>query len=172
MWEKGAILRRVESADIRISPMTESDIEAALAIDLASFRPGEIGSEREDPRAVREKQLREELARTWARLRVARARTGEVVGYILFWHVVDEIHLLNVAVDPRVRRRGIGRALVDDLLAHARANAVAKVLLEVRASNEAAIRLYEGLGFSRFNVRERYYSDGEDGVEMVLELGG
>jgi [ribosomal protein S18]-alanine N-acetyltransferase len=155
----------------RIEPMTEADIEAVLAVDVASFHPSDIGAEKENLHAVRERQLREELARTWARIRVARAESGAVLGYILFWHVTDEIHLLNVAVDPEARRRGIGRALVLDLLAYARAHAAAKVLLEVRASNTAAIRLYEGLGFTEFNVRKAYYSDGEDGIEMMLELG-
>jgi ribosomal-protein-alanine N-acetyltransferase len=154
--------------------MTEQDVEAALAIDLASFHQevlvaSDIGAEREEPRAVREKQLREELARSWARLRVARGANGEVLGYVLFWHVVDEIHLLNVAVAPPARRMGVGRALVDEVVAYARQNGASKVLLEVRASNAAALGLYERLGFSRYNVRKRYYPDGEDGVEMMLE---
>ncbi|MBX3197745.1 MAG: ribosomal protein S18-alanine N-acetyltransferase [Labilithrix sp.] len=150
-----------------IEPMTEADVAATLAIDLASFHPRDIGGER----GAREKNLREELARTWARLRVARGRAGDVLGYILFWHVADEIHLLNVAVAPVARRRGVGRSLVADLVAFSRRERAAKILLEVRASNEPAIRLYERLGFTRFNVRKAYYSDGEDGVEMMLELG-
>jgi ribosomal-protein-alanine N-acetyltransferase len=60
--------------------------------------------------------------------------------------------------------------LVDHVLAYAIANEAAKVLLEVRASNTAALALYERHRFVRFNVRERYYSDGEDGIEMVLTL--
>ncbi len=159
------------SAQVTIEEMTEADLEGALVIDLASFHPSDIGGERADPRAVREKSLREELARSWARLRVARDPSGAVVGYVLFWHVVDEIHLLNVAVAPESRRGGIGRTLVEAVIAYARAHAAAKILLEVRASNAAALALYERLGFTRFNVRERYYSDGEDGIEMVLELG-
>lgn len=155
---------------VTIEEMTERDLDAAVEIDLASFHPSDIGGERADPRAAREKSLREELARTWARVRVARDAAGEVVGYVLFWHVVDEIHLLNVAVAPMARRSGIGRTLVEAVIAYARAHAAAKILLEVRASNVAALALYTRLGFARFNVRERYYSDGEDGIEMVLEL--
>jgi ribosomal-protein-alanine N-acetyltransferase len=151
---------------VNIEPMAESDLDAVVAIDLASFPHGDIGGER----AAREKGLREELARPWARLRVARDPALGVAGYILFWHVADELHLLNVAVAPAARRRGVGRALVLDLLAYAQGSAAAKVLLEVRASNEPAIRLYEGLGFVRFNVRRAYYADGEDGVEMMLGL--
>lgn len=142
-----------------IEPMTEADVAEALAIDLASF-PGQS--------EAREAQLREELARPWARLRVARSERGGVLGYILFWHVLDEIHLLNVAVAPGERQKGIGRALMDHLLAYAAENAVAKIFLEVRASNVAAIALYDSLGFEHLGVRARYYTDGEDALEMLL----
>ncbi len=154
-----------------IEPMTERDIEAVLAIDLESFHPSDIGLN--DPRFSREKQLREELARGWARLCVARSPEGCVMGYVLFWHVTDEIHLLNVAVASSARRRHIGTALVEAVVSYGRAHAAAKILLEVRAGNEAAIRLYETFGFEAFNVRRRYYDDGEDGVEMMrtFEVG-
>ena len=144
--------------NVAIEPMTEADLEAVLDIDVAAFR---------EPREVREKSLREELARTWARLFVARKDGGTVVGYLLYWHVVDEGHVINVAVAPQERRHGIGRTLVEFLLQHTRANGIVKLLLEVRASNVAAIGLYESAGFTRFNVRERYYGDGEDAVEMM-----
>lgn len=141
-----------------IEAMTEADLEAVLDIDVAAFR---------EPRDVRERSLREELARAWARIHVARVDGGLVVGYLLYWHVVDEAHVINVAVTPQERRHGIGRALVAHLLEHAEANGIVKLLLEVRASNAAAIGLYEQAGFTKFNVRERYYNDGEDAVEMV-----
>lgn len=153
-----------------IDTMSEADLDAAIAIDLEAFTPGELGAGHEEPRVVRARSLREELARTWARLRVARASDGAVVGYSLYWHVVDEIHLLNVAVTIGARRRGIGRALVAELVAHGRANGATRVLLEVRASNSAAIAMYETLGFERFNLRAHYYSDGEDAVEMSRSI--
>lgn len=146
---------------VAIEPMTEEDLAAAVAIDASAFPTHEAGD-------AREKSLREELARPWARLRVARADRGVVVGYLLFWHVADEAHLLNVAVAAQERRRGIGRALVEHLVAYANAHAITKVLLEVRASNRAAIALYEKLGFTEINVRAKYYADGEDAVEMML----
>jgi len=155
---------------VTIEAMTERDLDAAVEIDLASFHPSDIGADLRDPRATRDASLREELGRTWARVRVARDAAGDVVGYVLFWHVVDEIHLLNVAVAPRARRSGVGRSLVESVIAYAREHTAAKILLEVRASNVAALGLYDRLGFTQFNVRDRYYSDGEDGVEMVLEL--
>jgi ribosomal-protein-alanine N-acetyltransferase len=161
----------VENLSIR--PMTEGDLEPALAIDLAAFHSGHdahVAAAEQDRRATRERQLREELGRTWARVRVACGPAGEVLGYALFWHVVDEIHVLNVAVAPPSRRKGVGAALVSDLLAYGRANGAVKVLLEARASNQPALALYERFGFSRYNVRKRYYADGEDGVEMMLHL--
>lgn len=151
-----------------IDDLVERDLEAALEIDLTSFVPGELGAGPESARVVRERSLREELGRTWSRLRAARDAEGRVLGYSLFWQVVDEVHLLNVAVAIPARRHGVGRALMEDLLAYARANGIVRILLEVRASNVAALALYARLGFTQFHVRERYYDDGEDALEMSL----
>ena len=151
-----------------IDTLTLVDLDAAIEIDLQSFVRGELGVGAEDPRAVRERSLREELGRTWARLRAARDESGALLGYTLFWHVVDEVHLLNVAVAVSSRRQGLGRALLLDLFAYARTHAIARILLEVRASNAPAIALYDSLGFTRFNVRPRYYADGEDAIELQL----
>lgn len=153
-----------------IDALVEADVDAAIEIDLVSFVPSELGAGHEDPRVVRERSLREELVRPWARLRAARDAHGVVLGYALFWHVVDEVHLLNVAVAIPARRRGIGRALVEEVIAYARQHDVVRILLEARAGNIPAIALYEQLGFTRFAVRERYYADGEDAVEMSLSL--
>jgi [ribosomal protein S18]-alanine N-acetyltransferase len=156
--------------------MKESDIARALAIEVTSFHNADISSgwnpDGSKPPMIEmlEKQLREELARSWARLRVARSTAGDALGYVLFWHVTDEIHLLNVAVDPSARRHGIGRALTNEVIAYARDHGCARILLEARKGNAPAIGLYQSLGFSQFNVRERYYADGEDGVEMMLNL--
>ena len=155
---------------VELGALVEADLTTAVDIDLEAFVPSELGASAEDSRIVRERSLREELARPWARLRAARDESGTVLGYALFWHVVDELQLLNVAVAIPARRRGIGRALVQDLIAYARAHGVVRILLDVRASNAAAIALYEQLGFTRFNVRERYYADDEDAIEMSFVL--
>lgn len=155
---------------VTIDAMVESDVSAALEIDLVSFVASEIGAGREDPRVVRERSLREELVRPWGRLRAARDQAGTLVGYTLFWHVVDELHLLNIAVAISARRGGIGRALMHDLLAYARSHDIARILLEARAGNAPALALYEEFGFTRYAVRARYYADCEDAVEMSLVL--
>jgi ribosomal-protein-alanine N-acetyltransferase len=157
-------------ATVTIDALLEGDIDAATDIDLVSFAPSELGAGLEDPRIVRERSLREELVRPWSRLRAARDAEGRVLGYSLFWHVVDELHLLNVAVAIPARRKGIGHALMLDLLAYAREHGIVRILLEARAGNTPAIALYDRLGFTRFNVRERYYADGEDALEMSLDL--
>jgi ribosomal-protein-alanine N-acetyltransferase len=149
--------------DLLVEPMVESDFDEVLAIDVAAFQ--EARAERD----ARANSLREELVRSWSRIFVARGGLGAVTGYLVFWHVADEAHVINVAVAPAERRRGVGRALVHALLAYAREHAIVKVLLEVRAGNTAAIGLYRSLGFTEFNVRSRYYPDGEDAVEMVAE---
>ena len=76
--------------------------------------------------------------------------------------------LENVAVMGEFRRRGMGRELVAALLAYARAGDAERILLEVRASNESAIRLYEGSGFQLLGRRQGYYRDpAEDALVMV-----
>lgn len=145
-------------SEVVVERMTEAHLDAVVAIDVAAFG---------QPAEARRRHHVEELARPWARALVARDEGGAVLGYILFWHVADEAHVIDVAVAARARRRGIGRTLVDSLVAHAREESIAKILLEVRAGNEAAIRLYEACGFTRFNVRARYYPDDEDAVEMM-----
>ncbi|HEX6277650.1 MAG TPA: ribosomal protein S18-alanine N-acetyltransferase [Polyangiaceae bacterium] len=114
----------------------------------------------------------EELARPWARLWVARASPdGEPLGFALVWHAADEVQLLDLAVDERARRRGVGRELVRFVLAYARETRSRLVLLEVRRSNEAAIALYRSAGFTENGVRRGYYSDnGEDALAMSVEL--
>lgn len=149
----------------RILPLAEGDVDAAARIDALAFPSGEHGSAE-----VRATQLREELARPWARLRAAWLGE-EVVGYALFWHVADEVHLLNVAVAPAHRRRGLGRALLEELVRYAREHAAAKIFLEVRVSNTPAIQLYEAFGFERLDVRKRYYADGEDALDMMRIVG-
>lgn len=115
---------------------------------------------------------RDELARPWARIWVARLAEGELpVGFLIGWHVADELHVLNIATKPALRRRGVARALMDEALAYAASEHVRLLLLEVRRSNVAAIKLYRGLGFSASGLRPRYYSDNdEDAVEMMLAL--
>ena len=124
----------------------------------------------EGPTRMTAESVQGELERPWSRLWVAREEGGAVVAFLVAWHVVDELHVLNVATREDRRRRGIGRALMDTAVTYARERHVAHVLLEVRRSNRAAIALYRAVGFFAMGVRSRYYPDDEDAVEMVLAL--
>jgi ribosomal-protein-alanine N-acetyltransferase len=98
-------------------------------------------------------------------------RAGVLVGYLISWLVVDELHIGNIAVDPDVRGSGIGAALVRKSLGDAAARGVTYATLEVRVSNEQAIALYERFSFRGVAMRTRYYSDtGEDALVMMREL--
>jgi ribosomal-protein-alanine N-acetyltransferase len=116
--------------------------------------------------------VREELARPWSRVWSASlARDEDPAAFLVAWHVADELHVLNVATAPPLRRRGLARALMDEALAYAGSQSIRIVLLEVRRSNRAAIKLYRGLGFTALGVRPGYYSDNnEDAIEMILAL--
>ena len=139
-------------------------IEAMEAGDLASV------AAMAGPTRMDEAQLAAELERPWSRLWVAREEEGAVVAFLVSWHVTDELHVLNVATREDRRRQGIARALMDVVVAYARREKVKHILLEVRRSNDAAIRLYRGVGFFAMGVRARYYPNDEDAVEMVLLL--
>jgi tRNA threonylcarbamoyladenosine biosynthesis protein TsaB len=94
-----------------------------------------------------------------ARMYAARTGSGDVVAYCACWFVFDELHINSVAVDAVRRRQGIARRLLEHVLAEAAAAGARSATLEVRQSNQAARRLYEGLGFRVEGVRRNYYQD-------------
>lgn len=83
----------------------------------------------------------------------------------------DDVHVLRLTVSEAHRRRGIGGALLDDLVDLARAEGAAAITLEVRAGNDAARALYGTRGFSERGRRPGYYADGEDALLLTLDLG-
>lgn len=94
-----------------------------------------------------------------------RRRTRGLVGYLIASRYADVWHLMNVAVDPPSRRRGIASALLAELVG--RVGPSEPITLEVRPSNTGAIVLYERFAFKAAGVRPRYYRDtGEDALIM------
>jgi [ribosomal protein S18]-alanine N-acetyltransferase len=105
--------------------------------------------------------------------RVVEDYAGNVIGHGVVWWVLDEAELANLAVAPRARRAGVGRRLLDALLAEVALRGVTRVFLEVRESNTAAQELYAGRGFEPVGVRRDYYlRPREDARVLKLELNG
>lgn len=137
---------------------TPRDLDAIEVIERASF-----------PRPWPRSTFEAELARDVGRLVVARREA--VIGFINYWLVAGELHVLAVATHPDERRRGVAAALVDHALAEARGTGCTLATLEVRRGNRAAIALYERAGFRTVHVRQRYYEDNnEDALVMLSEL--
>lgn len=105
-----------------------------------------------------------ERERPQARLLVATTSTEERLGFVVGWCIADELELLDVAVRPSARRKGIAQSLVNGLLTLAQETGARTAFLEVRASNEAAQALYRGLGFEEVGRRRKYYPGGEDAL--------
>jgi len=107
-------------------------------------------------------------------LKGLRDRHGELVAYFLAMPVVDEIHLLNLAVSAELQGRGLAVALLDNLCDYARAQQAHSILLEVRVRNLRALLLYKRYGFAEIGRRKAYYpaeeNTREDAIVMRREL--
>lgn len=116
--------------------------------------------------------FRRELDIPFSRSLVAVPSDGESVrGYLVRWMVAGEVHLLSLAVDARVRRRGVGQLMLDELLAEASAENASLVTLEVEESNVAARGLYASRGFEEVRRRRDYYGPGRDALVLDLRPG-
>jgi len=117
-------------------------------------------------------QVAEELERERATVLLDEQPNGEKAGWIVTWRVPpDELHILELAVCPNHRRKGIATSLLLAALnKEHRKETTTLVLLEVRASNEAAILMYEKAGFIAVGRRRNFYSDGEDAILMNCDL--
>ena len=150
----------LEPSAPRVLPAREGDLRAVYDIAQACF-----------PIPWPLEELSKELTRPYSGLRVLRPSIEQpVIGFLNYWHIDDEIQIMNVAVAPAERRRGYGSALLADLCRHGRTARAFAVVLEVRRSNQSAIALYERHGFERVGIRPRYYSDNAEDA-LVMRLG-
>ncbi len=143
---------------MRISPMANSEVFAISKIAK------DCGFHLE---------MERELERSFAHIWVARFSSDADVpeAFLLAWQAADELDVIALGTAVASRCRGLAKALVEELLRFAHRNAVRRVLLEVRCSNVAALRLYRSLGFEAGRIREDYYCEPtEDGIEMSLAI--
>jgi ribosomal-protein-alanine N-acetyltransferase len=105
---------------------------------------------------------------------ILRDRDGDLLGYFLLMAVVDEAHLLNVAVSAEKQGQGLGRFLLNQAVACARGLGMESVLLEVRPSNTRALEIYERYGFQHIGRRKGYYpaanQQREDAIVMRFQV--
>lgn len=142
--------------NVTLRKLELSDLDAIERIERASY-----------PAPWSRSMFTSELAKPSALSLAAVAGRGELVGYLILSRYVDAWHVMNVAVDPAWRRLGIASALLERLLADTSGDAERGHTLEVRASNLAAIRLYERFGFRPRGIRRGYYTDNrEDALVM------
>ena len=146
-------------AQLVLRPMAADDLDAVLFIERSFAAPWS--------REMFDQELRQtDISDS----RVATAN-GAVLGYVLWWYVADEVHVVNLAVHPRWRRRGIARLLMDEVFRLGRSRGMKIATLEVRAHNDPAIGLYESMQFQKIAIRRSYYADnGEDALVMLKTL--
>ncbi len=148
----------------RFLPICPEDLESVATIEVQSF---ENPWEHQSIRA----ELANPASRAFILSRQAETARPIVGAYIFNRILMDEVHIMKVAVAPEQRRRGLATRLTVQALSEARREGCHRAILEVRVSNSAAIRLYTQLGFKKIGERKRYYRPGgEDALVMSKNL--
>ena len=148
-----------ELSEIAIDDMKVEDLTEIVSIETASFTT-----------PWSETLFYNEIFKAIAVSRVAKI-DGKVVGHLCANVILDEGHILNLAVHPEFRGLGIASSLIKEMIDIMRDRNCRSVFLEVRISNEQARIMYQKLGFSLLGTRKNYYiSPVEDAVIMVLRL--
>lgn len=126
----------------------EADLDEVAALEAASFS---------NPWS--RDMLARELRNTISRVYVARDNAGALIGFCACWFLGDELHINTLAIADRERRRGHATRLLRDVFRDAAQAGARRATLEVRRSNDPALKLYEGLGFRIAGVRRSYYGN-------------
>ncbi len=143
---------------MRIEEMSESDLDEILAIEKKSFA---------DPWS--RKLFKETLSFPHSVNLVLRGPDNAVLGYVNFYVIAEEAHMLNLAIHPDWRKKGLATRLLEYSLEHLRHMNAPQVFLEVREGNRDAIKLYSRFGFQAIGKRKRYYVETtEDALVMHL----
>jgi ribosomal-protein-alanine N-acetyltransferase len=153
--------RSTDDVAVVIEPMRLEDLDTVVALDAAVSNPAWS-------RGMFESEL---TTNQFAGFLVARPPGGGVCGYIGYWIVFEELHLLNVAVHPEWRRKGVAARLVKTVFDTAIGRGVTRALLEVRASNVPAQQLYFRFGFYVIARREGYYTQPSEEA-MIMACDG
>lgn len=160
------VTRTSSRLDFHVHPFHSRDLDDVLAIEQESFS---------EPwtRGMFEAEL---MGNPFGRFLGAFCHSEmppakRLLGYICYWVVFDELRLMNLAVQPDHRRQGIASHLVRHAVEEGITQGTTRALLEVRAGNRLAQKLYETLGFQQYGRRRSYYTNpDEDAILMQLQL--
>jgi ribosomal-protein-alanine N-acetyltransferase len=140
-----------------LRPMIIEDLEQVVEIEKDSM-----------PSPWSKELFEEELKRERARYFVGEI-DGQVAGYMGYWEAPEEAHIINLAVAPRFRQKGLGFQMMEYCLRFAYKKGARLATLEVRESNEAALKLYEKMNFRIVAIRKKYYSDNQENAVVMLK---
>lgn len=143
---------------VRLRKMDTSDLKAVLAIEKQNY---------EFPWS--EAIFKDCFGVPGYRLWICEDANDRIIGYCILSIIVDEAHIMNVSVSPDWQGQGIGRKMLEHMIAYAKTKAE-KMLLEVRPLNISAIKLYKSLGFREIGIRKNYYPAKNNGREDALML--
>lgn len=153
----------MEPANVVIERISATDnLDAVAALEASTFT---------NPwtREMLERELRQSDV---ARVYVLRLPGRRVAAFCACWVVYDEVHINTLAVDAALRRQGLATLLMRRLLAEAARDGALRAFLEVRRSNQVALRLYESLGFTVTATRRNYYTQPEeDALVLSADIG-
>ena len=150
----------MEKVQIKIEPMQRDYLDDVIRIEEQSYGPHHWSKESFF------NEINNELAKYYCSFN----EKGEMTGYAGCWQILEEAHITNVSVSPDFRRNHIGEALLTAIIKSCYKEMIKYITLEVRVSNEPAIKLYEKYGFKSLGVRKGYYQDNnEDALIMWTE---
>jgi len=140
-----------------LRPMIVEDLEQVVEIEKASM-----------PSPWSKELFEEELKRDRARYFVGEI-DGQVAGYMGYWEAPQEAHIINLAISPQFRQKGLGFQMLEYCLRFAYNQGARLATLEVLESNGAAQRLYEKMNFRTVAIRKKYYSDNQENAVVMLK---
>ena len=145
---------------VKVRPMLDQDLVDIMAIETEAYRfPWTLGIFRDCLRVGYFAQVLEQ--------------DEVILGYAVMSEAVNEAHILNICVRPDMQGQGLGQVLIEHLISAAKRMGAEVILLEVRPSNRAAVKLYQRLGFCEVGTRKAYYPDDngrEDAIILARQL--
>jgi ribosomal-protein-alanine N-acetyltransferase len=148
-----------------LRPLQLADIPDVLAIEKQAFPTAR------SQKLYEYELTKNHLAHYHALMRLEEAGKEILLGYAGYWILAGEIHISTIAVDPALRRQGLGQLLLLNILFLSYNHQASLVTLEVRVTNTGAQKLYKKYGFSEVGLRKGYYHDtGEDAILMTVSL--